>query len=155
MPEFRIPIEFVREDGSPCAPTPARGAIPVVRVIFRHSPTGPILPKQPHEREVLALVDTGADLNYATQDLVDQVGAPIIASSTVRGATSSITSTHRSCHIFVPSVGLQLTTEVSVAPLREVERCYDVILGRDTIELGRLEMDYRKGAFWLILGRNG
>ncbi|MBN5136890.1 pepsin/retropepsin-like aspartic protease family protein [Stenotrophomonas sp. C-A] len=146
---WRIPIRFVDQAGNPASPNASNPsfAIPVMDVVFRYDPSE-AMPLQAHEVSVIALVDTGADLNAGTKKLINAAGAPRMHDVTVHGATSGIASSRHVCQLLFPSAALQITTDIDTVPLRENGRCYDLIIGRLTLRLGKLVMDYPGNAFY-------
>ncbi|HEL4101472.1 TPA: hypothetical protein UM352_000794 [Stenotrophomonas maltophilia] len=146
---WRIPIRFVDQAGNPAAPDASNPsfAIPVMDVVFRYDPSE-ALPLQAHEVSVIALVDTGADLNAGTQKLINAAGAPHTHDVTVLGATSGVASTRHACHLLFTDAALQIGTDIDTVPLRENGRCYDLIIGRLTLRLGKLVMDYPGNDFY-------
>lgn len=154
---WRIPIRFVNPSGGSAASNAGNPslAIPVMDVIFRYDPSENPTPRQAHEVPVIALVDTGADLNAGSLKLINAAGAPRTHDVTISGATSGMASTRHVCHLLFTDAALQITTDIDAVPLRENGRCYDLIIGRLTLKLGKLVMDYPGNQFyWEVPGPN-
>lgn len=146
MPQKVIPIRFVDQYGKPALPSDdVRQAVPVMDV----SVCSPEFIGGMHAAPSIALVDTGADLNFAKQSLV--------AARTLRDNFKSVTeSSHGAMpttvyhgKLFFPAVGLLINTDITADVL--FNRPYDVIIGRLTLRLGCLLMDYPNNIFeWRV-----
>lgn len=129
----------------------------MVRVVFRYDPdhSKGALGRVIEYREINALIDTGADLNYADPDLIKAVGSPAHGTTTVQGATSTISSTLHVAHLFFPSIGRQIETDVVATPLRANGRAYDLVLGSLFLQCGVLHMDFLTASFTFAFGDPG
>lgn len=147
-----VPIRFVDRLGQPAELRLGQPgeAIPVMDVVFRYEPASPPPTQRIHEMTRIALVDTGADHNYATKALIESVGAPAIRGTEVQSATSTMKSVMYDCHLLFPTARTSVATNVHSTDL--VDRCYDLVIGRMTLQLGRLTMDYIEGRFYWEIG---
>jgi len=148
-----VPIRFVDGSGNPSTPIPGKpgNAVPVMDVIFRFEPTPTWEPRYAHESTILALVDTGAENNLCDKALIAAVQSPPTAAVTFTGATSTIKTSRHVAHLVFPSIKTRIQTDVEATPLRDLGFCYDIVIGRLTLQLGMLVMDYpRNRFFWEI-----
>jgi len=142
-----IPIRFIDSHGNPAEPhVDAQHAIPVMDLRFLHwgsdhssvDAAGTV---------VRALVDTGADFNYAQRQFVALHGCPKQYDLDLHSATHiAQTSSLHNCVLRFPHLGMNIFTDIVSADLRE-NSAYQLILGRLFLKLGRLTMDYRNGRF--------
>ena len=87
-----VPIRFVDRLGQPTELRLGQPgeAIPVVDVVFRYEPASPPPTQRIHEITRIALVDTGADHNYATKALIESIGAPAIRGTEVQSEVGDV-----------------------------------------------------------------
>jgi len=147
----------MREDGS-VSDSPDDGA-PVIKAALIYEPetiakarsTGvPQSFKRP-PKIIYALIDTGADYNYADADLITHAGCPTLGSSVLRGATSSALTTWHDAHIWFPDIARLVDTNVFATPLAENGRKYPLIIGMLTLKTGKLVLDFPNKIFRLYL----
>jgi len=145
-----VPIRFVDRAGNPVLPTTRNGSnvIPVMDVIVRFEPRSPPQPVQADEITRLALVDTGADVNACTAELLAAIGAPPVRPITLAGVTSTTRSMRHYCHLLFPTANIRVEVDIDVAPLRDQGHCYDLIIGRQTLCGGILVMDWPGRRFY-------
>jgi hypothetical protein len=140
----------MNEQGNVTDAPPGR---PVVKAVLRHDPHhGKGMEIASPCREVYALVDTGADNNYATPELIAESTCPQIGTATVHGGTSSADATHHLAHIFFPELGTQIETDIYSAKLRNSAATEHMVIGMLSISCGRLVMDFKQGIYRLYLG---
>ena len=137
------------------------GGMPVVRAALVNEKEAYMrLQKQPGEavqfeiepRIVYALIDTGAENNYADASLIAHAACPKIGTSQVHGATSAVESTWHEARIWFPDTGQLVNTDVFSTPLSDNGRKYPLVIGILTIKLGHLVLDYKSRIFRLHLG---
>jgi hypothetical protein len=141
-----VPIHFIDKTGKTTEKW--ERASPVIAVGFLFDPkfsTGPNRKVDGHDG-LLALVDTGADLNYADPSLLAKHRCPVSNFSTVQSATSQIASTIHIGHLLCPG-GRLIETDFVSAPLIKNGRIYSLILGLHFLKLGRLELDFARKIF--------
>jgi len=151
-----VPIRFVDQQGNPSESMPGQpfNAIPVMDVIFRFEPTPIWEPRYAHETSILALVDTGADSNLCDKALIAAVQSPQTATVTFTGSTSMIKTSRHVGHLVFPTIKTRIQTDVEATALRDLGFCYDMVIGRLTLQLGKLVMDYPgQRFFWEIPGQ--
>jgi hypothetical protein len=147
----RIPIFFRSKDGQSLV-APSYKAVPIVRVVFRldtEHDQGKLGRIVSGYNEIDALVDTGADLNFADPALLASAGTTAHQSGTVSGATSTAPSTMHLAHLFFPQIGWQVGTDFMATPLRAQGRKYDLVLGLLLLQLGTLHMDFKRNEFYI------
>lgn len=144
-------IRFMNTNGEVGDHPPGR---PVVIAALRHDLDHG---KGPREisgfRSVYALVDTGADHNYATPQLLAQSGCPQIGTTRVRSATGWIDASHHLAHIFFPEIGHQYETDIFSAPLLDdpAGQGQNLIIGVLVLKTGRLVMDFQSHIYRLYV----
>ncbi|MFV3288517.1 hypothetical protein ACNFBR_07255 [Pseudomonas sp. NY11955] len=144
------PIKFARKDGNVYSNPPGR---PVILASLRHDPdhgSGPRIIS--NYKEIYALVDTGADHNYATPELIAEIGCPQIGKTTIRSANGWSESTQHLAHIFLPEVGKQFETDVfSSSLVDDGDGGQSLIIGVLVIKTGRLVMDFQSDIYRLYV----
>ncbi|WP_157731418.1 hypothetical protein [Azotobacter chroococcum] len=145
-----VPIKFANRAGEINDLPPGR---PVVLAALRHDPEHGSGPRTiSGYKAVYALVDTGADNNYATPELIQQAGCPQIGSGSIRSANSWMGSTHHLAHIFFPEAGSQFETDIFSAPLTDSESTgQNLVIGVLVIKMGRLVMDFKNHIYRLYV----
>jgi len=98
--------------------------------------------------QAAALVDTGADLNYADPSLLRTIGCPVERNAVVAGATSTISSQSFVAHLLCQPSKTQLETDVVATPLLANGRSYNLVLGSLFLQQGALVFDFIKGEFY-------
>lgn len=140
-----IPIRFYRDDGQAYDAPPGR---PVVRAVLMYDPDHGSGPRHiKYNTEVFALIDTGADQNYATPKLIETAKCLAIKPSMVRSATEWKESTHYHCHIFFPESGLQIETDVHSADLTDNDSDLPLIIGNLVLNKGALILDSKSNIY--------
>lgn len=132
---------------------------PVVRAALIHEPetiaqarsTGIPQAFKRTPKIVYALVDTGADYNYADSDLIAHAGCPKLGTSVLQGATSTTDTTWHSAQIWFPDIERLVDTDVFATPLSENGRKYPLVIGMLTLKTGRLVLDFPNKVFRLYL----
>ncbi|WP_143491528.1 MULTISPECIES: hypothetical protein [unclassified Pseudomonas] len=152
VPEGRryVQIRFMHSDGEVTDFPPGR---PVVVAALRHDPDHG---KGPREitgfRSVYALVDTGADNNYATPQLLAEAGCPQLGFTKIRSANGWTDATHHLAHVFFPEIGYQYETDIFSAPLvDDPSSGQSLIIGVLVLKTGRLVMDFQSSIFRLYV----
>ncbi len=143
-----IPIRFVDSLGNPTDPNvDTQHAIPVMDLRLLNWSGPDLWTVDAAGSDVRALVDTGADFNYAQRDFVIQHGCPVQYDLDLHSAThvAQASSLHK-CMLRFRHLALNVETDIVSAALRE-NSAYQIILGRLFFKLGRLTMDYRNGRF--------
>jgi len=145
-----VPIRFVDRQGNSSSPDTGdpRDAIPVMDVIVRFDKDNARRSPQSHEIAIPALVDTGADTNGCSPELIASVAAPQIDSDVLSSVNATASSSRHHCHFLFPSANTQIGTDVNVLPLRAHGSCYDLVIGRLTLQLGRLVLDWPRQRFY-------
>lgn len=143
-------IKFARKDGKVYTTPPGS---PVIVAALRYDPEHGGGPREiTGFKRVYALVDTGADCNFATPELIAEAGCPQIATAKVRSATGWIESTRHLAHIFIPETGTQYETDVFSSPLIDEGGVGEsLIIGVLVIKAGRLVMDFQSNIFRLYV----
>lgn len=99
-----------------------------------------------------ALIDTGADLNYAEHSLLEALGCPVTRQTDVIGATGTIRSTAHDATVLLgfpsPDVSGLHTDVVALQSAHDPDKLYDLVLGNLFLEQGILHMDYVRREFW-------
>lgn len=137
-----IPIRFVDSLGNPANPIgDSQHAIPVMDLRILRWDTD-FLSVNAQGTDVRALVDTGADFNYAQRNFVTQHGCPVQYDLDLHSATqvAQASSLHK-CMLRFRHLALNIETDIVSADLRE-SSAYQIILGRLFFKLGRLTIDY-------------
>ncbi len=143
----RIPIQFLTDDLQP-APTPSAGR-PLVKIGLIAAVPG--LDQDFRHDHHWALIDTGADHNYAEVRLLDQLNCPRIREATVTGATSSRASYCRSVTlVFGPqNAAVGVSTDVyELDSLHDRGKPYHFVIGNLFLQNGVLHMDYVRHEYW-------
>ncbi|WP_111532928.1 hypothetical protein [Pseudomonas sp. 2848] len=145
-----VQIHFMSPNGDVYDRPPGR---PVVKAALRYDPDHG---KGPRElvgfKTTWALIDTGADHNYATPELIAEIGCPQIGTVQARSASGSFVSTQHLAHIFLPEVGSQFETDVFSSPLAdENSGGQSLIIGVLVIKTGRLVMDFQADIYRLYV----
>ncbi|WJO30978.1 hypothetical protein [Pseudomonas monteilii] len=145
-----VPVRFMSPDGTVSKLPPGR---PVVIAALRHDPDHGSGPRDiPGVNAMWALIDTGADHNYATPDLIKEIGCPQIGTARVRSASGWFDSTQHLAHILLPEVGKQFETDVYSSPLvDEGTGGQSLIIGVLVIKTGRLVMDFQSDVYRLYV----
>lgn len=145
-----VTINFARPDGEVYTKPPGR---PVVVAALRYDPEHGSGPREISGYKLTyALVDTGADHNYATPALIAEAGCPQIGIAKTRTASGWIESTQHTAHIFLPEAGKQFETDVFSSPLvDEGGLGQPLIIGVLVIKTGRLVMDFQAGIYRLYV----
>lgn len=155
MSEYAVPngskfaqIRFLRTDGHAHDLPPGR---PVVVAALRYDPEHGAGPRTiTGFKPTYALIDTGADNNYATPELIAQAGCPQIGTTRLRNAGGWTESTQHLAHIFLPETGNQYETDVfSSALVDEGGHGESLIIGVLVMKTGRLVMDFQANIFRL------
>ncbi|MCH5519027.1 hypothetical protein [Pseudomonas syringae] len=141
-----IPIMFM--DDSACISDKPPGR-PVVKVAMHFDDNHHVNPKGTENLTVYALLDTGAEHNYATPEFIAVSACPQLGTSLIHGATSSAPGTHHRCHLFFPEALVQLETDVFSAALRNSTATENLIVGMAAISMGRLVMDFKQHIYRL------
>ncbi|MFD2641864.1 hypothetical protein [Pseudomonas japonica] len=145
-----VQIRFMASDGSVSDLPPGR---PVVHASLRYDPDhGNGARTISGFKTLYALVDTGADHNYASPELIADIGCPQIGTTRVRTASGWVDSTQHLAHIFLPEVGQQYETDIFSSPLvDEGELGQHLIIGVLVIRMGRLVMDFQSNVYRLYV----
>jgi len=143
-----VPIKFMDKSGT-VGERPT--STPVIMAALRYDTENFTGPRMVSIKRSWALLDTGAENNYATPDLIQAAGCPQIGTAKIAGATSTIVSPHHHCKILFPEVGLQLNTDVFAVPLAEQERHFPLIIGMLSIRQCRLVMDFKAEVYRLYI----
>lgn len=145
---IRIPIHFFNDQLQPVT-RPHEGR-PMALVGMVGTPTtagGNVLFDQHW-----ALIDTGADLNYAETTFLDRLGAPRIAAGDVIGATGRAPSYKRSMTLILGPLASATGVATDVMELdsshHDSAKPYQVILGNLFLECGVLHMDHVLREYW-------
>lgn len=146
MPTKVVPIRFVDHLGNPSGPDhDVRMAIPVFDVTLC-APTDFTIAAQGNG---IALVDTGADSNHATPESIHSLSLHRLYDGETHSVHGTAASTAYSGGLYFPSAQLLISTEITSDVFRN--RCYSVIVGRRTLEMGCLVMDYPNRIFeWRV-----
>ncbi len=145
-----VPILFSRRDGHVYTAPPGR---PVIVAALRYDPEHGNGPREISGYKLTyALVDSGADHNYATPKLIAEAGCPQIGTAKTRTASGWIESTQHTAHIFLPEVGKQFETDVFSSPLVDEDGFGEsLIIGVLVIKTGRLVMDFQANIYRLYV----
>lgn len=149
MAIVRIPIEYLSKAGIEDGPFYLRAPIMKVRIRYDPDHGKGLGPRRANNWErVAALIDSGADLNYADPALLARIGCPVCKGATVQGATSIITSKSFVAHILCHPSKTQIETDIVATPLRANGRTFDLVLGTLFLQLGRLNLDFVREEFF-------
>lgn len=143
-------IRFLRKDGKAYARPPGR---PVVIAVLRYDPEHGAGPRVlTGLKPTYALVDTGADNNYATPELIAEAGCPQIGTARLRNGGGWTESTQHLAHILLPETGNQYETDVFSSNLvDDGEHGESLIIGVLVIKTGRLVMDFQADIYRLYV----
>lgn len=140
------PILFLNSDHSLSSKPAENGLIPVVRVSIRPAFLAERFKADPNRDpiDVLALIDTGADLVYIDHEFAVQNGFETNETAMVSGATGTqqqnvYPALFKLCDDAEHPTQAALFTS---APLRKNGRNYDLILGMQLLSNGVLIMDF-------------
>jgi hypothetical protein len=143
-------IRFLRKDGKAYDRPPGR---PVVVAVLRYDPEHGAGPRTlTGLKPVYALVDTGADNNYATPELIAAAGCPQIGTARLRNGGGWTESTQHLAHIFLPETGNQYETDVFSSNLvDDGDHGESLIIGVLVMKTGRLVMDFQANIYRLYV----
>lgn len=144
------PIRFLRKDGNAYDLPPGR---PVVIAALRYDPEHGAGPRVINGlKPTYALIDTGADNNYATPELIAEAGCPQIGTARVRNASGWTDSTQHLAHILLPETGNQYETDVfSSSLVDEGGHGESLVIGVLVMKTGRLVMDFQANIYRLYV----
>lgn len=158
--KVRTPIHFHYGNGVTNLSPPTEGRLePVVRLAFPHTITPTV--NGTHfswggdpRRKSLALIDTGADNCVIDKDLAQYLGFKVHADRqfTTSGVHGSATDHLYSGDVFLTDSRHAIRAQFFVADLRASGRIYDVILGMNFFQKGRLVMDFMANDFHFEAG---
>lgn len=126
----RLPITFIGTDGAPS--TDYVLASPCIQVTVRNSHTG--------AREILwGCLDTGADFIYLDAQVVKRLRLPLLRNVSANAETTTI---HEADLSFSE---VTISANVVSRPIRQHGNGFDILVGRQFLNLGRLEYDIKGG----------
>jgi predicted aspartyl protease len=145
-----VQIRFLRKDGEVYDLPPGR---PVVIAALRYDPEHGTGPRNiTGLKSTYALIDTGADHNYATPELIAEAGCPQIGTARLRNASGWTESTQHLAHIFLPETGNQYETDVFSSSLVDDDgHGESLIIGVLVMKTGRLVMDFQSNIYRLYV----
>ncbi len=145
-----VQIRFLRKDGKAYDLPPGR---PVIVAALRYDPEHGSGPREiTGFTPTYALIDTGADNNYATPKLIAEAGCPQIGTAQIRNAGGWAESAQHLAHIFLPETGSQYETDVFSSSLADEESTGEsLIIGVLVIKTGRLVMDFHSNIYRLYV----
>lgn len=145
---IRIPIQFLNDQMQPVTRPHEGRPMALVGMMGARATLGADVRFDQH----WALIDTGADLNYADTAFLDLLGAPRLAAGEVIGATGRAPSYRRSVSLIIgPLTGATgVTTDFMElnSSHHDTAKPYRAILGNLFLECGVLHMDHVRREYW-------